>query len=236
MSHLSILKAVVFDLDGTLIDSAPDVTHAVNLMLAEQGRSPLPMEKVRPMIGDGVRVLIEKVLAATGLPVGDETMLANCATRYRYFYAHHPVAHTVVYDGVREGLAALRTEGYRLGLCTNKPYDITRLVLDALGMMPYFMSVVGGESTPFRKPDPRPLLAVMEQMGVERTACAYVGDSEVDVVTARNAMVPLVLVTYGYARVPVVDLEAAAKVESFRDLPAVLRGLPMPAGPDVRNA
>ncbi|VBB69195.1 Phosphoglycolate phosphatase [invertebrate metagenome] len=224
MSYASTPHTIIFDLDGTLIDSANDVTHAVNLMLSEQSLPTLPVERVRPMIGEGVHVLIEKVMFATGVTSASETLLAHCAARYQHFYARYPAAHTVVYDGVPEVLAALQAEGCQLGLCTNKPQTITQLVLEALDMTHYFTAVVGGGSTPFRKPDARPLWTVLDQIGVARAACVYVGDSEVDVATARNAGMPLVLVSYGYARIPVGELAADARINSFRDLPAVLAG------------
>lgn len=229
MNSPYVPRAVVFDLDGTLIDSAPDVANALNAMLAEQGLSPLPVQQVRTMIGEGVDVLMEKALAATGAPPRDEATLTYCTARYRHFYAGAPAEHTVVYDGVPEVLAALRAAGYRLGLCTNKPHTITHLVLDALGLAPHFAAVVGGENLPFRKPDARPLLAVLTHLGVDRTACVYVGDSEIDVETARNACVPMVLMRYGYARIPVEALVADVKLDSFRDLPKALTMIPAPA-------
>ncbi|KAF0110273.1 MAG: phosphoglycolate phosphatase [Rhodospirillaceae bacterium] len=224
----SVPRAVVFDLDGTLIDSAPDVAFALNAMLAERDLPPVPAEQVRTMIGEGVGVLMEKALAASGLATRDAATLAHCAARYKHFYASAPVGHTIVYDGVPEVLAALQAEGYRLGLCTNKPHTITHLILEALGLAPCFTAVVGGESLPFRKPDARPLLTVLMRMGVERTACVYVGDSEIDVETARNARVPMVLMRYGYARTPVEALAADVKLDSFRDVPKALAMIQAP--------
>ncbi len=225
MRHTSTMQSVVFDLDGTLIDSAHDVTQAVNRMLSEQSSPPLSVEIVRPMIGDGVPMLMERVLQAAGVIFPDKGMLAHCAARYEHFYALHPAEHTVVYDGVYEVLAALQAKGYLLGLCTNKPHALTHLVLKSLDMASYFTAVLGSGNINFRKPDARPLWTVMERMGVTRDKCIYVGDSEVDIATARNAGVPLVLVGYGYARIPVVELESDARVDSFRDLPAALAGL-----------
>ena len=217
------LKQVIFDLDGTLIDSAPDLHRAVNLMLAQLGTAPLPLAQVRGMVGDGAAALIQRSLSACSLSGADE---AAALEAFLAFYAQDPTAHTRIYPGVPETLDLLRERGIQLAICTNKPAGLTHTILERLGLLEYFPHVLGGDSLPFRKPDPRMLLHLLAAMGTDPAAALLVGDSEVDAATARSASVPFVLVTYGYHRGPIAQIPYLTAIEDLRALPALLAQQP----------
>lgn len=212
-------RAVAFDLDGTLVDSAADLMHASNALLAELGRPPVDLPAVRSFIGDGAPKLVERVLAATGgVPAPEET--ARCLRRFLSIYEADPSAHSALYPGVAETLESLSAAGLRLGVCTNKPMAATLRLLDDLGIAGFFVAVVGGDSYPTRKPSPEPLLGLLERLGVRPDETAFVGDNEHDVAAARAAKVARVLlVPYGYARVPLEGLPHDGILDGFADLP-----------------
>lgn len=213
------IRAVAFDLDGTLVDSAADLMHASNALLAELGRPPVDLPAVRSFIGDGAPKLVERVLSATGgVPAPEEA--ARCLQRFLSIYEADPSAHSALYPGVAETLEALATAGLRLGVCTNKPMGATARLLDDLGIAGVFAAVVGGDSYPTRKPSPEPVLGLLDRLEVRPDEAAFVGDNEHDVAAARAAKVARVLlVPYGYARVPLDGLPHDGILDGFADLP-----------------
>ncbi len=212
---LTLPRLIIFDLDGTLIDSAGDVHSAVNRMLRHNGRPPLSLAEVKTMIGDGAAKLIERALAARpGAPVE----LADAVGQFLGFYEAHATVFTTVYPDVPETLARLGTMGIPLAICTNKPERPTAQVLEALGLAQYFAHVVGGDTMPWRKPDPRVLTSLIEARGLPVSETLMVGDSEVDAGTAHAAGVPFVLMTYGYHRGPVQDIPSAMMRDDFGGL------------------
>lgn len=213
------MKAVVFDLDGTLIDSAPDIHAAVNRTLAEVGAAPLDLARVTSFIGNGVPVLIERVQATCALPQPHGDLVA----RFMGHYNADPATLTRLYPNVRETLEALSGEGWAIGLCTNKPVGPSHEILAAFGIDTLFDAVVGGDSLTQKKPDPAPLLHAAAALGGARTA--YVGDSEVDAETAHRAALPFALFTHGYRKTPVDELHHDALFDDFAALPAVLESL-----------
>lgn len=221
-AHRRPIRAVAFDLDGTLVDSAADLMHASNTLLAELGRPPVDLPAVRSFIGDGAPKLVERVLAATGgVPAADET--ARCLQRFLAIYEADPSAHSALYPGVAETLGALTQAGLRLGVCTNKPMGATLRLLDDLGIAGRFAAVVGGDSYPTRKPSPEPVLGLLERLEVRPEEAAFVGDNEHDVAASRAAGVALVLlVPYGYARVPLDGLPHDGILDGFAGLPGRL--------------
>ncbi len=211
------MARIVFDLDGTLIDSAPDIAAAANRTLAEVGVTPLSLAQARSFVGGGAPIFVERMAAARGL--------ADPAVLLPRFLHHYEgaVAHTVIYPGVEDALARLRAGGHRLGLCTNKPVGPTRSVLAHFGWDAMFDIVVGGDSLAVCKPDPAPLLAAFEDLG--EGPCLYVGDSEVDAETAARAGVPFVLFTEGYRKSPVADLQHGALFSDWAEVPGVVGAL-----------
>jgi phosphoglycolate phosphatase len=217
---------VVFDLDGTLIDSAPDIAAAVNAMLAAEGCAPLDLPTATSFIGNGLPRLVARVIEARALPAGDHPRL-TAAMRAQYDAA--PARLTRPYPGVPAMLAALAARGHPLGLCTNKPEGPARAVLRDLGLLPFFASVLGGDRLPVLKPDPAPLLACVAELG-HPAPPLFVGDSEVDAATARAAGVPFLLFTRGYRKSPAADLAPAASFDDHARLPALIARL-SPAAP-----
>ena len=171
--------AIVFDLDGTLIDSAPDIAAAVNKTLASRRLPELPASRVAFFIGSGSRDLMARVFDELGKRA-TRTELESALADYMGHYRASPAARTRPYPGVREALETLRERGTRLGVCTNKREDLARAVLDELGLLAYFASVVGCDRLPWCKPDPRHLQAVVEELGASPSRVAYVGDMEID--------------------------------------------------------
>ena len=206
---------LIFDLDGTLVDSAPDLRHAVNQMLAEQGAEPLPLQDIRKMIGDGAAQLVARAYAARSLELRDPKAALQ---RFFHFYEADPTANTILYDGVRDTLSAAARSGFGMAVSTNKPEGPARVILERLGVAGHFSAVVGGDTHAFRKPDPRMLTLLMEKYGVAAARTLMIGDSEVDAATAHAAQVPFALMTYGYRRGAVSDINCLAALEEFSQL------------------
>lgn len=223
---MGTFKAVVFDLDGTLIDSAPDLRVAVNKVLAEHRRRPLGLNEVKMMVGDGATKLVERAFAATG---GEPAVsdLPNLTRRFLGFYEGHAAECTRPYPGVNETLSHLKADGLALGICTNKPEAATREVLHDLSLNGYFGAVLGGDSIDgARKPDPRVLQGVLDALGVAANDAVMVGDAANDVGVARALGVPVILVSYGYTRIPVDELGADLVISEFSQLTGALTRLP----------
>jgi len=186
------MPLIVFDLDGTLIDSGRDLADSTNEMLASYRVRPLPVDDVVAMVGEGAKVLVERALAAGGITPPLEEALG----RFRAIYDRRLLDTTRPYDGI-DGVLAAASARARLAVLTNKPLAPARRLLDAFGWTSRFSWVVGGDSAFPRKPDPSSLQHVMRQAGVAPASTLFVGDSRIDFETARNAEVRLLLVSYG---------------------------------------
>ncbi len=215
--------ALLLDFDGTLVDSAPDLAAALNLVLAESGRSRLALKDIKAMVGDGVATLVERGLAATG-PRPHEADLPAVVARFLELYGAAASQETRPYPGVLETLGSLKTAGWRLAVCTNKATQLTVRILADLNMTGLFEAVVGGDSLPVRKPDGGHLLGTLARLPDPPATAIMVGDSINDLLSARDAGLPVVLVTYGYgagAR----TLGADRVIDRFAELPAALADL-----------
>ncbi len=188
------MELLIFDLDGTLIDSRLDLANAVNATRLHMGMARLDNERVYSYVGNGAPVLIRRAL-------GDQATEAEVEEALEFFleyYREHELDHTVLYPGVREALDRLRDAGKRMAVLTNKPVRMSRAIVDGLGVGGHFFQVYGGNSFEFKKPNPIGVDALMREAGVGREAAMMVGDSSIDVHTARNAGIPCCGVTYGF--------------------------------------
>jgi phosphoglycolate phosphatase len=213
---------LVFDLDGTLVDSVLDLRAALNEMLRERGRRALSPAEVKRLIGDGVPTLVARALAASG---ADPAEAPAALSRFLEIYEANPTQLSRPYPGVPETLAALRRRGYRTAICTNKPQRATIAVLQGLDLLPLFDGIAGGDRFAVKKPDRRHLLGLIAELGANAAASAMIGDNENDAAAARSAAIPLLLMRYGYARVDPESLAADALLEHFAELPDALERL-----------
>jgi phosphoglycolate phosphatase len=226
-------STLVFDLDGTLIDTAPDLVAALNHVLGVEGRRPLPIETVRMLVGHGAKVLIERGFAETGEPV-DPDRLDLLVDRFVSYYAAHIAEDSRVFPGVREALERLEAAGARLAVCTNKHEVLALSVLQALDLTQPFSAIIGADTLPIRKPDPAVYHETVRRAGGHPDAfTVMIGDSPTDAATARAAQVPFIAVTFGYTPVPPAELGADVLIEHFDALDGALDQLlrrPPPAG------
>lgn len=215
---LPVNARIVFDLDGTLIDSAPDIQKIANAGLAEIGFAPISLEETHAFIGEGIQNFIERMRKARDVPDShQETLLKGMTARY-----DNAVELTVMYPGVLAALIEL-SKTHRLGVCTNKLYRPAMAVLRHLKIDHLFTTVWGGDNPLARKPDPAPLQAAFEDLGTG--PCIYVGDSEIDAETARRAGVPFILFAQGYRKSPVDKIPHDVALEAFSDLPAEINAI-----------
>jgi phosphoglycolate phosphatase len=213
---------LLFDLDGTLIDSVPDLTNAMNEILRERGYPPLAPEEVKPMVGDGVPALVARAFAARG---GGAEEAAELLPRYIAFYEANATRLTRPYPGVRETLADLRGRGYRTAICTNKLQRATVRVLRGLELDDLFDGVAGGDRYAVKKPDAGHLLELIEELGGASERAAMIGDSENDAAAGHAAGLPVLLLRYGYCKCDPENLDPAAILDRFADLPGALERL-----------
>jgi phosphoglycolate phosphatase len=188
------MDLLIFDLDGTLIDSRLDLANAVNAMRAHLGMDPLTNERVYSYVGNGAPVLVRRAL---GEEAG-EAELRGALQFFMEYYAAHDLDHTMLYPGVRESLDRFRRAGKRMAVLTNKPTAMSRRILEGLGVGGHFFQVFGGDSFAQKKPHPAGVEALVREAGVDRARTMMVGDSAVDVATARNAGITCCGVTYGF--------------------------------------
>ena len=199
MTDLRAIRAVLLDLDGTLLDTAPEIAAAAADMLAELGLEPVEPDRVRLFIGKGIPSLVRRTLEASLGAAPDERRVGSAIEGFFFHYAKRNGSLASPYPGAREGLEALRAMGLPLACVTNKAAQFTRPLLEATGLGRYFDAVVSGDTAARKKPAPDPLLFACGQLGVAPGAALMVGDSTNDALAARAAGCPVLLVPYGYS-------------------------------------
>lgn len=208
---------IAFDLDGTLVDTAPDLIGTLNVLLAQDGHPPLPLDEARPFIGRGARWLIERGFTAAGAPAPPERM-PELFDRFIARYLAHIADESRPFPGVVATLEALGDAGAKLCVCTNKRTDLSVALLDALDLTRHFQAVIGADLTPAIKPDPRHLMVAVEAVGGDVARTVMVGDAATDAGAARAAGAGLVLVSFGYTEIPAQELAPDVLIHSFPDL------------------
>jgi phosphoglycolate phosphatase len=216
------INLIVFDLDGTLIDSRLDLVHSVNAALRHIGRPELPDEVIAGYVGDGAPILIQRALGGESV---DEALVRKGLEFFLSYYREHKLDHTTVYAGIASALTALQQSSNgiprKMAVLTNKPVNPSRAIVEALSLARFFTRVYGGNSFPSKKPDPEGALKLLEESGVRPEQAVMVGDSHVDVETGRNARMWTVGVTYGFAphtlddAKPDVSLDTPAELAEF---------------------
>jgi phosphoglycolate phosphatase len=218
LTHLAG-ATIAFDLDGTLVESAPDLVATLNVLLAQEGVGPLPLSQARDMIGQGARSLIAKGFEAGGVDIA-EPRLSTLFERFIAHYREHIADESHVFPGVIEALDVLSKAGATLVVCTNKQTGLSVALLEALGIANRFAAIVGPDTALAAKPDARHLIVAIEAGGGSPDRAVMVGDSVSDAGAARAAGVPLILVSFGYTPVPARELGADVLIDHFAQLPA----------------
>jgi phosphoglycolate phosphatase len=217
-------RTVVFDLDGTLVDTAPDLINALNFVLDREGMPAVPMKSARNLIGGGARKLIERGLELDGREAGpgDITRLTDDFIDY---YAAHIADESRPFEGLEGALDDLSGRGYRLAVCTNKLEWLSKLLLDRLGLSSRFSAICGADTFGVSKPDPAILRQTVARAGGQLASTIMVGDAGPDIGVARRAGVPIIGVEFGYTEVPIADLQPDRLIGHMRDLPAAVESL-----------
>jgi phosphoglycolate phosphatase len=198
INFIDNFEAIIFDLDGTLVDSLPDMSEALNRTLADDGRRLLDVDEVRPLIGGGVSKMIRSAYELTGTEITNDNLVTAVAG-YISYYKEFPDKYSELYSGVKETLDHLQTAGVKMGVCSNKAYEMVCLILESFDLEKYFCAVTGGDNVAFNKPDGRHILETLDQMLVVGTGVLMVGDTINDIVAAHDAGVHVVAVDYGYS-------------------------------------
>lgn len=214
------MRTAIFDLDGTLVDTAVDLVAAMNALAAEEGLAPLDPLAHRAVAGAGGRALIRAAMARTGLPP-DEDRVGALWPRYLAHYNDHVTGRSTLFPGALACLDALAAEGWRLGLCTNKPEGLARQVLDHFDLTRRFGAILGADTLPVKKPDPRHLTETIARCGGAASSAVLIGDTITDRATATAAGVPCILTRFGYAVEPPETLAPDAWVNDLAEVPPI---------------
>ena len=224
---MTFARTVVFDLDGTLVDTAPDLINALNYILVREGMPPVPLHSARTMIGAGVRRLIERGLELDGRAIEIEDVNRLTADFIDYYAAHIADA-SRPFEGLESALDDLAARGYRFAVCTNKLEWLSKLLLDRLGLSARFSAICGADTFGISKPDPAILRQTVARAGGELSSTVMVGDAGPDIGVARRAGVPVIGVAFGYTEVPIADLNPDLLINHMNELPAAVASLTFP--------
>jgi phosphoglycolate phosphatase len=217
-------RTVVFDLDGTLVDTAPDLISALNVVLAREGLPAMPLASARNMIGAGAKKLIERGLEAEGVSVS-AAELSRMMEDFIAYYAEHIAEASRPFEGLERALDDLHASGYRLAVCTNKLEWLSKRLLDQLGLGRRFAAICGADTFGVAKPDPAILRQTVARAGGELFSTIMVGDAGPDVGVARRAGVPVIGVSFGYTEVPIADLKPDRVIHHMDELTAAVESL-----------
>jgi len=215
---------IAFDLDGTLVDTAPDLLRALDFALEKEGLNPPDDHEARNFIGGGARAMIERALAHSRVQFGKEKVDAMLR-QFLLYYEEHIADHSRPFPGLQHALARLAHEGAILAVCTNKMERYAVKLLDALKLSDHFAFIAGSDTFAFKKPDPRHLVGTIERAGGNAECAILVGDSETDVITAKAAEIPVIAVSFGYTDIPPAALGADRLIHKYEDLPAAVMEL-----------
>jgi phosphoglycolate phosphatase len=219
------VEALIFDLDGTLVDTAPDLIQATNHVLNSIGRRSVSYEEFRGFVGHGSRSLIERGCTATGAAVDEET-LKRLNRDFLDYYGENVSDHSKIFEGVQALLNDAHSRGIKMGVCTNKVEGLSHKLLGELDLAKWFGAVVGGDTLPIMKPDPAPYREVAKRLGVDTSRTIMFGDSETDIRTAQNTGVPVIAVTFGYTAQPVQSFDPTHVINHYDEAwPIVLKYL-----------
>jgi phosphoglycolate phosphatase len=221
---MTFARTVVFDLDGTLVDTAPDLINALNFVLGREGLPPVPLHSARTMIGAGVRALIERGLELEGRSAGVED-ITRLTSDFIDYYAAHIADVSRPFEGLESALDDLHALGYRFAVCTNKLEWLSKLLLDQLGLSSRFAAICGADTFGVSKPDPAILRQTVARAGGQLSAAIMVGDAGPDIGVARRAGIPVIGVEFGYTQVPIAELKPDRLVSHMRELPAAVHSL-----------
>jgi phosphoglycolate phosphatase len=229
LTHSSRLQTgeigtIIIDLDGTLVDSAPDLADALDELLQERGLETIGVDGARKLIGHGIVNLVKKALQLGEQPV-TPIALETATTRFRELYAKRLPAKAVAYPGVFDALKSLKADNWRLVVCTNKLESFSRKILEGLGLAAFFDVIAGPDTYGVAKPDPQHLLRTLPKSMPPGYKAIMIGDSEVDVETAHAANIPVIAVTYGYSKMPLAQLNPQALATSFSEVPKLVKKL-----------
>src|ERR1700719_2660867 len=223
-------RTVVFDLDGTLVDTAPDLINALIYVLGREGLPSVPLHSARNMIGAGARRLIERGLELEGRPAGLED-ITRLTSDFIDYYAAHIADGSRPFDGLEDALDDLEASGYRFAVCTNKLEWLSKLLLDRLGMSARFAAICGADTFGIAKPDPAILQQTVARAGGQLSTTIMVGDAGPDIGVARRAGIPVIGVEFGYTDVPIADLKPDRLIGHMSELPAAVEGLMLHRSP-----